>query len=155
MSQIWHDLCRHHLINGMRCHAPYAVHHAWYLLLCFLYIFDCNPYFGQLPDDCFTRSMKLWVAIKVQDLIQFHQSTYNLIFKYLFVFNSGCFNLLQDFCFLNLMAIISLINKLRWLHYIIIVLWFFIAKTRLEGYKSRQCKLIYHWFDFCSIYKLH
>ena len=29
----------------------------------------------ELPDDCFTRGMKLRVAINVQALIHFHQST--------------------------------------------------------------------------------
>ena len=41
--------CKHPFISGMKCHAPYTTCHAYYLLLCFPYIFDCNRYFWQLP----------------------------------------------------------------------------------------------------------
>ena len=48
-----------------------------------LYIFECNRYCGQLPDDCFVRGMKLKVAKNVFELVRVQKS---ILYTYIHIY---------------------------------------------------------------------
>ena len=69
-------------LNGSRPRSLPHIRHL-YLLFCFLYIFDCNRYFGSCLMIDSQDVMKLWVAINVQDHFSNPAPSVFLFFMYI------------------------------------------------------------------------